>query len=458
MLKKLVIVLFCQSLLLQAETLNQSETHPDRQSSGVSAVHHPVFKKWVKNDINNLKKQVAPVMKMTDSRLSELLPRQSGIFFVICPTPGCGNPQGSAFDWNPEKPSILTCKFCRNHYPSVSHPEQHTIRVTAPSGKEITYSYYLAPNGRKHYFSAGIEYRKAQYFSDKAYQLTYDLIADSQSLRQYAKTKKIDLKKVVIDGFFLEACRGILRNPEKPFQNMTPTFWNGLAIAGKATGNQILLNAVQKGIENCLTDDFLFDGFWQEPSYSYHQQVVRRLEHIINCMKENSKPEDHLKAPFHLTAAAKLLNQMVYPDGRPVPMGDTWMIHTPEKAAGKRSSYLIPSVGYAMLGSGATQLHMAFTSKTGHHHYDTLGIHPHENVSIQSDHTGSQHGMRGFCESLLPRPSKRKRKHRIYGYRQSEGADYCGKCPEHSTRADSQQKNSVSDSERQRRNLCGGFL
>ena len=94
MLKKLVIVLFCQSLLLQAETLNQSETHPDRQSSGVSAVHHPVFKKWVKNDINNLKKQVAPVMKMTDSRLSELLPRQSGIFFVICPTPGCGNPQG----------------------------------------------------------------------------------------------------------------------------------------------------------------------------------------------------------------------------------------------------------------------------------------------------------------------------------------------------------------------------
>ena len=264
MLKKLVIVLFCQSLLLQAETLNQSETHPDRQSSGVSAVHHPVFKKWVKNDINNLKKQVAPVMKMTDSRLSELLPRQSGIFFVICPTPGCGNPQGSAFDWNPEKPSILTCKFCRNHYPSVSHPEQHTIRVTAPSGKEITYSYYLAPNGRKHYFSAGIEYRKAQYFSDKAYQLaqlyyltgdeiyaqkaavilcgiaehypdfaykhefpykatqwyngtpskmlphfrtsrwswwgfmdvpsqlilTYDLIADSQSLRQYAKTKK----------------------------------------------------------------------------------------------------------------------------------------------------------------------------------------------------------------------------------------------------------------------------
>ena len=448
MLKKLVIVLFCQSLLLQAETLNQSETHPDRQSSGVSAVHHPVFKKWVKNDINNLKKQVAPVMKMTDSRLSELLPRQSGIFFVICPTPGCGNPQGSAFDWNPEKPSILTCKFCRNHYPSVSHPEQHTIRVTAPSGKEITYSYYLAPNGRKHYFSAGIEYRKAQYFSDKAYQLaqlyyltgdeiyaqkaavilcgiaehypdfaykhefpykatqwyngtpskmlphfrtsrwswwgfmdvpsqlilTYDLIADSQSLRQYAKTKKIDLKKVVIDGFFLEACRGILRNPEKPFQNMTPTFWNGLAIAGKATGNQILLNAVQKGIENCLTDDFLFDGFWQEPSYSYHQQVVRRLEHIINCMNENSKPEDHLKAPFHLTAAAKLLNQMVYPDGRPVPMGDTWMIHTPEKAAGKRSSYLIPSVGYAMLGSGATQLHMAFTPKTGHHHYDTLGI------------------------------------------------------------------------------------
>ena len=104
MLKKLVIVLFCQSLLLQAETLNQSETHPDRQSSGVSAVHHPVFKKWVKDDINNLKKQVAPVMKMTDSRLSELLPRQSGIFFVICPTPGCGNPQGSAFDWTPEKP------------------------------------------------------------------------------------------------------------------------------------------------------------------------------------------------------------------------------------------------------------------------------------------------------------------------------------------------------------------
>lgn len=449
MWKKLMIVLFCQSLLAQAEMPKQSESQQNKPASGVSAVRHPVFKKWVKKDVAGLKKQVAPVMEMTDSKISKLLPRQSGIFFVICPTPGCGNPQGSAFDWNPEKPSVITCKFCGNHYPSAAYPEQHTVRVTAPSGKEVSYSYYQADNGRKHYFSAGIEYRKAQYFSDKAYQLAqlyyltgdetyahkaavilcgiaehypdfvykyefpykstqwfngtpakmlpqfrtsrwswwgfmdvpkqlilaYDLIADSQALWKYAESRKIDPGKVVIDGFFLAACRGVLLNPEKPFHNMTPTLWDSLTIAGMVTGNQALIDAVQKGIESYLKNDFFFDGFWQEPTYSYHQQVVRRLLHIIKYMNENGRKENTLKIPRHLALAEKLLDQTVYPDGRPVPMGDTWMNRRTGKAGGGQSSYLLPAAGYAMLGSGTTQLHMTFTPKTGYHyHYDTLGV------------------------------------------------------------------------------------
>ena len=415
----------------------------------LSAIRHPVYPNPFKGDVDSLKKEVDVVMNMTDEAILKLLPSRSGIFFVICPTPGCGNPQGSAFDWTPENPSAIRCRFCRKTFPSAECPEKHADRVKAPSGKEMLYPYYLAPNGRKHYFSAGIEYRKKDFFSKKACSLaqlydltkeekyawkasvilcgialrypdfaykfdfpyrdvkwydgmpekllpqmrtsrwswwgysdipldlilTYDLIAGSEALAQYAKRENLDLHSDVIDGFFLEACRGTLRNPDKPLFNMSPVLWNNLVTAGRVTGDHTLLAQVRERVDECLKEEFLFDGFWHEPSYSYHQQVTNALLATIANLSDNRAKRKTPDRNFPLLESARrILDRMRYPDGRPFPMGDSWMLSFPKSKPAENRSHLSPAIGYAMLGAGKTQLHLSFTPKNGHHHYDTLGI------------------------------------------------------------------------------------
>jgi hypothetical protein len=389
----------------------------------------------VKKDISKLEYETARVMKMSDEEVLKLLPKRSGIYFVKCPIKNCGNAQGQHFTWSPDKPEVITCKFCKTSFPSSDYLENKTVQVVPPSGKTLEYRYYESPDGLEYYFNAGIEFRKAEWFSTMAYKLAqlYQLTNNVKYARRaeliisgiarnypdfawkfdfpFSKVKwekgvpekllpgfrtsrwswwaymdiprelvlaydliKPQVKdKALIENFFNETCDGVLANPDR-YHNMSPVFWIDLVIVGRVTGNDKYVQTAIKRSNLFMEKFFHFDGFWKEAALSYHQQSAGLINRITKYLEDYSNLDAATGFPA-LKAALDLSKVMRYPDGRPVPMADTWMRkYSSQKPVEKAQSYLFPAIGYVMLGDAKTQFHLAFTPKNGHSHYDTLGI------------------------------------------------------------------------------------
>jgi len=397
----------------------------------------PVYLNMAEKDVAKLKRETARVMAMKDKEVQDILPKRSGIFFVKCPVKNCGNAQGQHFSWSPDHPDVITCNFCKTSFPSPDYPENKTARVVPPSGKTLEYRYYESPEGLEYYFRAGIEFRKAEWFSTAAYRLAqlYQLTGDAayahrvalilsgiarnypdfawkydfpfhkvewekgvpKNLRPSFRTARwswwaymdiprklvlaYDLVKpqigesdrTLIEVFFKEACDGALANQDQ-YSNMSPELWIDLVILGRVIGNDQYAQTAIDRSKSFMDQFFHFDGFGPEATLSYHQQTSV----LINSVSKYLDGYGSFKtatAFSTLKSALDLLKTMRYPDGRPVPMADTWMQkHSSQKTVKDAQPYLYPAIGYAMLGDAKTQLHLAFTPKNGHRHYDTLGI------------------------------------------------------------------------------------
>lgn len=403
-------------------------------------------------DVAKLKSEVAEVMAMSEPELDRQLPARSGIFFVMCPTPGCGNAQGSSFGWSPAEPGVIRCDYCRKKFPSADCPENHTAEVRPPSGKVLKEPYYLAPDGRKYYFSAGASYRKGQYFAAAAYRLSrlyhltgdeayarraaliltgiarnypdfafkfdfpakeviwyrglpgkaelapdhrtsrwswwaytdipvelvlsYDLIRDSRGFKTVLAERKLDERKEVVENFFAEASNATLRYPER-FHNMSGRFWRDLAITGRVCDKENYVNYAILNGNRYLNNSFYFDGFWKEAAVSYHAQSVLFLSRAAEAIDgyRGKSAAEHFPM---LAEAQTVLGRFQYPDGRRLPLSDTWVKPLRQGGGHEAASFLSPALGYAALcgdlAPGQTQLHLAFTPKVGHRHFDTLGI------------------------------------------------------------------------------------
>lgn len=155
--------------------------------SWMSARQHPIFPVPDELQQQALRTDVAAVMKLSEAELIRLLPTRSGIYFVKCPVPGCGNPQGSAFTWSLAHPEQLICRHCGTIFPHADYPAQREVMVTPPSGKTLTYRYHY-DGTYEYYFSAGIEFRKGIYFAEMAYKLSqlYRLSGDEHYARRAA--------------------------------------------------------------------------------------------------------------------------------------------------------------------------------------------------------------------------------------------------------------------------------
>ena len=411
-----------------------------------------VYGSWAQDAAPAASPAVIRLMQIPESELLRLLPNRSGIFFVMCPTPNCGNGQGSAFSWNPDEPEVLTCDFCRQKFPSQQYPENGITKVQPPSGKILQEPYHQAQDGRRYYFSAGIASRKATVFAtaalwmarhyyrtgDESYArraalilcglarnfpdfafkydfpahpvtwytgvpadkelmpdhrtsrwswwaytdipvdliLTFDLIRHSRSYPQVLTEQKLSEEKDILQGFFFAACDAPLRYPER-YHNMSPRLWRDLVIAGRICGKDDYVETAIQRAQQFAKAGFYFDGFWKEATVSYHAQAVLYLSRVADALEgyRGKAAREFLPA---LPAASQRLQQFRYPDGRRLPLSDTWV--TPKRAGSgyAQSSFLSPGLRYAALCGRLvpeqTQLHLSFPAKIGHRHYDLLGM------------------------------------------------------------------------------------
>lgn len=200
-----------------------------------------------------------------------------------------------------------------------------------------------------------------------------------------------DVERRIVEGLIVPSAEFVLTYPIY-LSNMSFQPWKGLIEVGKALEDPDYIHRVIEYVEETVTRMFLSDGFWQEVTPSYHLQTVAGLREVTNQLRGWTDPEGYIsprtgarfdnldmeqKFPM-IRRAMEIGNKLVYPDGRVLPIMDTWANGTPPQPQINAGSFLLPSTKIGRLvggqGVGQMQVYLGFQPKYGHVHYDPLNL------------------------------------------------------------------------------------
>ncbi|GAA3413402.1 carboxypeptidase regulatory-like domain-containing protein [Paenibacillus hodogayensis] len=200
-----------------------------------------------------------------------------------------------------------------------------------------------------------------------------------------------DVEQRIVQGMIVPTAEFVLTYPDY-LGNMSFQPWKGLIEVGKALGEPDYMHRVVELIGSLATRMFLSDGYWQEVTPSYHLQTVNGLRDVANQLKGWSDPPGYVSPRTGIRfdnldmeqlfpvirRAVDNANKLVYPDGKVVPITDTWANNRPPDPQIDAGSFLLPAAKIGRLaggtGPGQTQLYMGFQPKYGHEHYDPLNL------------------------------------------------------------------------------------
>ncbi|MCD2422476.1 heparinase II/III-family protein [Niabella pedocola] len=175
-------------------------------------------------------------------------------------------------------------------------------------------------------------------------------------------------------------------NPEA-YSNMSPGMYAGMIRVGRILGDPSMVHEAVKRFNAFFSKGFFADGWWKEGTTSYHNQTIGSLMAVAAALKEYTDPadwkEDRLNNP-DLTKASPLYgkalrvrNEAVLPNGRALPINDTWGFSQGKKTDSTHSR-LWPALGNAAIGTGSginqVLLNLNWSGNYGHSHYDNGSI------------------------------------------------------------------------------------
>ncbi|NCO92393.1 MAG: hypothetical protein AUJ96_02625 [Armatimonadetes bacterium CG2_30_66_41] len=178
---------------------------------------------------------------------------------------------------------------------------------------------------------------------------------------------------------------------EETYSNMSPGMWRDVILTGRVLQRPKWVHEAVRRFEQFLQERFLYDGHWMETAPSYCSQVIGGLQIVLDATKAHSDPPGYTDAkagrrfddldlskdtPQYALATRALLAPR-FPDGRLIPVNDTWWTN----GRGARESMepvLLPGLGVAVMGGGQSdrQYHayLDFTSGVQHKHADALSL------------------------------------------------------------------------------------
>jgi hypothetical protein len=218
----------------------------------------------------------------------------------------------------------------------------------------------------------------------------YDWIRDSGALEALSRERGLNVAERIETDLFRNAAEQVMANPEE-YSNMSPGMWRSLIQVGRVLGEPRYVHEPVRRLRRFVAEQFFYDGSWHEGAPSYAAQTVGNLEEAVAALKGYSDPPGY-KDPqdgTHFTnldpvadlpvlrLANRDLQQMRLPDGRLVPVHDTWWFNKRQPLAATQP-YLLPALGHACLGGGEgtrqTQLHLTWSGGYGHQHADGLSL------------------------------------------------------------------------------------
>lgn len=218
----------------------------------------------------------------------------------------------------------------------------------------------------------------------------YEQLLDSNAFRQLSKERGVDVSQKIENDLIRNACDQVMANDDQ-LTNMSPTAWRGLITAGKAIREPTYIHEPVRRLKNLVEKQFFYDGVWCEGSPDYARQSVGGLEQVLDQLRNYSDPKGYVDpidgANFQnldlgndlklLKLAKESLSKLRLPNGRLVPVHDTWSTSRRDTIDRTRP-FLLPALGHACLGGGTrnqqSQFHMTWSGGYGHSHGDNLSL------------------------------------------------------------------------------------
>jgi hypothetical protein len=417
-------------------------------------------------------KGVTSVLEMTEKEMLELIPTQSGLYFMGCVHCRAGQQEGQLSVWDVASPDLVGCAFCGHVYPSQEYPMEDALEVVSPNGQIHTYPYHASRpswwEGEEPYrshFGARIDYHKIRYMEkvanrlahiyattgDQAYARRAGLILHRfaevfpgycyhfdypfqqkiiyagevapKDFRRGYRTARwtwwayVDISRPLLEAYQLIAASGqletlaaktgapVVADIERMFAlmadqilgnrdeltNMSPGMWAALVQAGRVLGRPDCVHTAIGRLQRMVGEQFFYDGSWQEGAPSYHTQVMGGLGAVVDAARGYSDPAGYVDPQTggrfdvldvdadlpEVARARQALLDMRLPNGRYVPVHDTWWSGT-TTALEVSSPVLLPALGHGTLGRGVgddqMQAHVTWSPGYGHIHYDGLSL------------------------------------------------------------------------------------
>lgn len=232
-------------------------------------------------------------------------------------------------------------------------------------------------------------------------------VADLNSLRPllraYAEVKKTnalsvlsqevgeDVEQMLVEQMFIPSMQYALSYPYT-LGNMNYTQWLGLIDAGKMLNEPDYIHNAFEWMQDYVETQFLSDGYWKEVAPSYHVQSTSGLDQAVNALDGYTDPAgyasprtgrrfDDLNMAQDYPIIERSLkdnNLLVYPDGKMLPLQDSWASDKARSPIQNAGSFLMPAAGIGRLAAGSgtaqSQLWLQFEPKYGHNHYAPLQL------------------------------------------------------------------------------------
>jgi hypothetical protein len=218
----------------------------------------------------------------------------------------------------------------------------------------------------------------------------FERTRESGAFEKLSGEKRLDVLDRIEVDLIRNACDQVLANRDD-LTNMSPTAWRGLIAAGKTIHEPLYIHEPFSRFNRFVSEKFFYDGMWHEGAPDYGWQSLGGLEQVARSLEGYSDPIGYrnpttglrfdrlnvMKDSQSMKLAKRALNLLRLPNGRAVPIHDTWP--TSQRGVPEYSdSYLLPGLGHGCIAGGRGdqqwQLHMTWSGGYGHSHGDNLSL------------------------------------------------------------------------------------
>lgn len=214
----------------------------------------------------------------------------------------------------------------------------------------------------------------------------YDLLAAGDSFDRMRGILGEDIEERIENDLIRLGYEFTTANPDS-HDNMMPCTYHDMVIAGRVLNEPAMVHETLQRFKDLIQASFTFDGWWREGAPSYHWQAVNALNRVADVARGYTDPPEWEGPRFEnlepaaavpmLAKARQTGEQGVLPDGRLIPINDTWSSdrRTPPSTSVSR---LWSGMGHAVLGTGDDQdqfqLHLNWSGAYGHAHADNASV------------------------------------------------------------------------------------